>query len=105
MKLIIMMLGVGFGAIDVEQTTTIHNDQTTQYEITGLMTAQTYQVEIAAFNHVGVGPFSDPVIFQTEVERPRDSPRIMRAEAISESEIKLTWLPPKPQYIMGGLQV
>ncbi len=95
---------VGFGAIDEEQITTIHNEQTNQYQITGLITAQTYQVEIAAFNHVGVGPFTDPVIFQTEVDRPRDSPRILRAEAISESEIKLTWIPPKPQYI-GGLQV
>ena len=96
---------LGLGAMGEEQTTTVNNEQTTQYEITGLMTAQTYQVEIAAFNNFGDGPFTDPVTFQTEVDRPRDPPRTLRAQAISESEVTLTWLPPTPQFILGGLQV
>uniref|UniRef100_A0A665U8E0 Sidekick cell adhesion molecule 1a n=1 Tax=Echeneis naucrates TaxID=173247 RepID=A0A665U8E0_ECHNA len=61
-----------------------------------------YQVQIQAFNSIGPGPWSTTVAARTAESAPSGSPRNVTAEAVSSTQILLTWAP-LPQAQKNGV--
>lgn len=66
-----------------------------------LITWQNYEIQIAAENDKGVGPFSSSIFVRTKEGKPDKGPRSVSAEAVSPNVIKINWNPPPPQHING----
>ena len=66
-----------------------------------LITWQNYEIQIAAENDKGVGPFSSSIFVRTKEGKPDRGPINVVAEAISPTVIKIQWNPPSPQHING----
>lgn len=70
-------------------------------EMTGLIVFTEYEISVAAYNVKGVGVYSDTIQIRTQEGIPTQPPRNVEGQAVSSTSIKLTWLPPDPQYING----
>lgn len=66
-----------------------------------LITWQNYEIQVAAENDKGVGPYSASIQVRTKEGRPDKGPRNVVAESVSSSVLKVTWNPPPPQHING----
>lgn len=66
-----------------------------------LIVWQNYEIQVAAENDKGVGPFSSSILVRTKEGRPDKGPRNVEAKAISPTAIKIEWAPPPPQHING----
>ena len=66
-----------------------------------LITWQNYEIQIAAENDKGVGPYSASIFVRTKEGKPDSGPRNVQAEASSPTVIKVNWNPPLPQHING----
>lgn len=66
-----------------------------------LISWQNYEIQIAAENDKGVGPYSSSVFVRTKEGRPDKGPRSVSAEAVGPNVIKINWNPPPPQHING----
>ena len=85
---------------------TLKHKNITNYLITtdllrGLIVWQEYEVSVAAYNAKGVGVYSSMVYVRTQEGHPTASPYNVTSHAESSTTIKLTWMPPDPQYING----
>lgn len=71
------------------------------YVLDGLIEWQKYEIQIAAENDKGVGPWSSSSFVRTKEGKPVKPPRNVRAEAISSTVGKISWTQPPQQYING----
>ncbi|RVE42005.1 hypothetical protein evm_013350 [Chilo suppressalis] len=60
----------------------------------GLRPAAAYSLRIAATNHVGQSPHSDPLLFTTLEEPPTASPQNVRVRPSSVGELHVSWSAP-----------
>ncbi|XP_020295533.1 protein sidekick isoform X2 [Pseudomyrmex gracilis] len=80
----------------------ITNESQRNYLITDLITWKDYKIEIAAYNEIGVGVFTDPGLkIKTKEGVPEAPPINVRAEAINSTAVEVWWKPPNPQKING----
>lgn len=79
----------------------ITNEAQRNYLIQELITWKDYVVQIAAYNNMGVGVFSDGIKIKTKEGVPEAPPTNIRAEARSSTAIEVSWKPPDPQKING----
>lgn len=66
-----------------------------------LIVWQNYQIQVAAYNEMGVGVYSSSIYVRTKEGKPASQVRNLKAEAINSTSIKVTWIPPDPQLING----
>uniref|UniRef100_A0A6G1S442 Protein sidekick n=1 Tax=Aceria tosichella TaxID=561515 RepID=A0A6G1S442_9ACAR len=66
-----------------------------------LITWQNYEIQVAAENDKGVGPYSSSIFVRTKEGKPDKGPRNVAADAISSTKIKITWNSPPPEHING----
>lgn len=79
----------------------ITNVRQTSYTITGLLTWQRYEIQVAAYNGAGVGTFSSSVREQTYEGTPSEPPKDVSIRAVNSTSIKFMWAPPDPWTING----
>ncbi|XP_044742030.1 Down syndrome cell adhesion molecule-like protein Dscam2 [Chrysoperla carnea] len=85
-------------------TLTIHGWSTTKAHITGLRKYNRYKIVIKAFNSVGSGPPSVPVIGTTSEGVPEASPLNIQCSQISSQSMKISWIPPLHKYHGGFIK-
>lgn len=83
---------------DVSETT---SNNLLAYTLDDLIVWQKYEIQVAAENDKGAGPFSSSIFMRTKEGKPDKGPRSVSAEAISPTAIKINWTPPPPQDING----
>lgn len=66
-----------------------------------LIVWQNYQIQVAAYNEMGVGAYSPSIYVRTKEGKPAAQVRHLQAEALNSTSIKVSWLPPDPQLING----
>jgi hypothetical protein len=66
-----------------------------------LITWQNYEIQVAAENDKGVGPYSSSIFVRTKEGKPDKGPRNVIADPISSTKIKITWNSPPPEHING----
>ncbi|XP_049831894.1 protein sidekick isoform X2 [Schistocerca gregaria] len=79
----------------------ITNEAQRSYLIQELITWKDYIVQIAAYNNMGVGVYSEGMKIKTKEGVPEAAPTNVKAEAVSSTAVKVWWKPPDPQKING----
>lgn len=79
----------------------ITNEAQRNFLIQELITWKDYIVQIAAYNNMGVGVYTDGVKIKTKEGIPEAPPVKVRAKAINSTSIMVWWKPPNPQQING----
>ncbi|XP_055298298.1 protein sidekick isoform X5 [Sitodiplosis mosellana] len=79
----------------------ITNEAQRNYLIQELITWKDYIVQIAAFNNMGVGVFTDGAKIKTKEGIPEAPPTNVRVKPLNSTAIKVWWTPPNPQQING----
>lgn len=91
-----------FGYNDSPWTTrNITNEAQRNYLIQELITWKDYIVQIAAYNNMGVGVFTEGAKIKTKEGIPDAAPTNVRVEAINSTSVRVWWKPPNPQQING----
>ena len=71
------------------------------HELKRLIVFQEYEIAVAAYNKKGVGVYSSYIRIRTQEGSPTAPPTDVQATPINSTVIKVTWMPPDPQYING----
>ncbi|XP_050099535.1 protein sidekick isoform X2 [Anopheles aquasalis] len=79
----------------------ITNEAQRNYLIQELITWKDYVVEIAAYNNMGVGVYSEGAKIKTKEGIPEAPPTGVRAIAFNSTAVRVWWTPPNPQQING----
>jgi len=79
----------------------VTNPAQLSYHLDDLIVWQNYEIQIGAYNEMGVGSFSSSICIRTKEGKPAASPNKVTAFAASSTSIAVTWLPPDPQLING----
>lgn len=79
----------------------VTNEAQRNYLIQDLITWKDYTVQIAAYNNMGVGVFSDGMKIKTREGVPEASPTEVRTEPVNSTAVRVWWKPPDPQKING----
>ncbi|XP_077862227.1 protein sidekick-2-like, partial [Saccoglossus kowalevskii] len=79
----------------------IYNPQQQSYELTDLITWDTYEIQIAANNSMGPGVYSLVIIVRTLEGVPTEAPQVVVTHANSSTSIFFQWMSPSPQKIFG----
>ncbi|XP_062537067.1 protein sidekick isoform X3 [Armigeres subalbatus] len=79
----------------------ITNEAQRNYLIQELITWKDYIVQIAAYNNMGVGVYTDGAKIKTKEGVPEAPPTNVRADAMNSTAIRVWWKPPNPQQING----
>lgn len=58
-------------------------------------------IQIAAYNDVGIGVFTDGAKIKTKEGVPEAPPEIERVEPVNSTAVQIWWRPPDPQKING----
>lgn len=66
-----------------------------------LITWKDYIVQIAAYNNMGVGAYTDGAKIKTKEGIPEAAPTNVRVMAVNSTAAKVWWKPPNPQQING----
>ena len=66
-----------------------------------LIVWQNYQIQVAAYNEMGIGIYSSSIYVRTKEGRPAAQVRALLAEAINSTAIRVQWFSPDPQLING----
>ncbi|KPM09144.1 sidekick-like protein, partial [Sarcoptes scabiei] len=66
-----------------------------------LIVWQNYQIQVAAYNEMGIGAYSSSIFVRTKEGPPASPVRSLEAEAINSTAIRVVWMPPDPQLING----
>ncbi|XP_022235304.1 Down syndrome cell adhesion molecule-like protein Dscam2, partial [Limulus polyphemus] len=72
--------------------------------ITGLSPVTTYSFRISAVNDLGQSDPSRVVVATTDQEAPGGPPLFVQVQALSSSQIKVTWKPPKTSQWHGNIK-
>jgi len=68
-----------------------------------LIIEKNYEIRVIPYNSQGFGPASLPVTVYVGEAVPTGAPRHVKAEAVSPTEIRITWKPPQTDQINGDL--
>ncbi|XP_055842932.1 protein sidekick isoform X9 [Episyrphus balteatus] len=79
----------------------ITNEAQRNYLIQELITWKDYVVQIAAYNNMGVGVYTEGAKIKTKEGVPEAPPTNTKASPINSTAIKVSWKPPNPQQING----
>uniref|UniRef100_A0A182PUC6 Protein sidekick n=1 Tax=Anopheles epiroticus TaxID=199890 RepID=A0A182PUC6_9DIPT len=79
----------------------ITNEAQRNFLIQELITWKDYVVEIAAYNNMGVGVFTDGAKIKTKEGVPEAPPTGVRVQPINSTAVRVWWTPPNPQQING----
>ncbi|XP_062701372.1 protein sidekick isoform X5 [Aedes albopictus] len=79
----------------------ITNEAQRNYLIQELITWKDYIVQIAAYNNMGVGVYTDGAKIKTKEGVPEAPPTNVRVTALNSTAIRVWWKPPNPQQING----
>lgn len=71
------------------------------YLLDELIAWQTYEIQMAAENDKGIGPYSSSILARTKEGRPAKGPRAVTAEVLGSTKVIVFWRPPPAQYING----
>ncbi|XP_078728944.1 protein sidekick-2 [Lampetra fluviatilis] len=83
------------------QTRNITGAEVTTFLLEELIVWTNYELEVAAFNAAGLGPYCATVTEWTLQGVPTVTPENVRVVALSSTALKFTWFPPNPQFING----
>uniref|UniRef100_A0A8C4QAQ1 Fibronectin type-III domain-containing protein n=1 Tax=Eptatretus burgeri TaxID=7764 RepID=A0A8C4QAQ1_EPTBU len=83
------------------QVQNVSGGDKTSFILVDLLQWAAYEVAVAAYTAIGPGPYSPSSTSWTLQGAPRVPPRDVKAEVISSTSIKLSWLPPSPDTIPG----
>ncbi|XP_050075210.1 protein sidekick [Anopheles maculipalpis] len=79
----------------------ITNEAQRNYLIQELITWKDYIIQIAAYNNMGVGVYTDGAKIKTKEGVPEAPPTNVRVEPLNSTAIRIWWTPPNPQQING----
>ncbi|XP_021701131.1 protein sidekick isoform X3 [Aedes aegypti] len=79
----------------------ITNEAQRNYLIQELITWKDYIVQIAAYNNMGVGVYTEGAKIKTKEGVPEAPPTNVRVSALNSTAIRVWWKPPNPQQING----
>ncbi|XP_037028858.1 protein sidekick isoform X5 [Bradysia coprophila] len=82
-------------------TRNITNEAQRNFLIQELITWKDYVVQIAAYNNMGVGVFTEGAKIKTKEGIPEAPPVNVRVMAVNSTAIRVWWKPPNPQQING----
>ena len=66
-----------------------------------LIVWKNYEIQVAAYNEVGVGSYSTSIYIRTKEGKPAAPPTAVTAQAINATAIEVQWFGPDPQLING----
>ncbi|XP_017852461.1 protein sidekick [Drosophila busckii] len=79
----------------------ITNEAQRNFLIQELITWKDYIVQIAAFNNMGVGVYTDGAKIKTKEGVPEAAPTNLRVSPVNSTATHVSWTPPNPQQING----
>ncbi|XP_076305612.1 sidekick cell adhesion molecule isoform X1 [Tachypleus tridentatus] len=79
----------------------ISNVAQTTFLLEDLIVWQRYEIQVASYNNMGVGVYSDSIYIRTHEGVPQSSPTNLEVEAVNSTAVHIQWLPPDPQLING----
>lgn len=79
----------------------ISNEAQRNYLIQELITWKDYVIQIAAYNNMGVGIYTEGSRIKTKEGIPEAPPSDVQIEAINSTAVLVRWRPPNPQQING----
>ncbi|XP_067641974.1 protein sidekick isoform X2 [Eurosta solidaginis] len=79
----------------------ITNEAQRTFLIQELITWKDYVVQIAAYNNMGVGVYTEGAKIKTKEGVPEAPPTFVKVNAINSTSIRVNWTPPNPQQING----
>ncbi|XP_034123900.1 protein sidekick isoform X7 [Drosophila guanche] len=79
----------------------ITNEAQRNFLIQELITWKDYIVQIAAFNNMGVGVYTEGAKIKTKEGVPEAPPTNVKVTALNSTAAQITWKPPNPQQING----
>ncbi|XP_017480193.1 PREDICTED: protein sidekick-like, partial [Rhagoletis zephyria] len=79
----------------------ITNEAQRTFLIQELITWKDYIVQIAAYNNMGVGVYTDGAKIKTKEGVPEAPPTFVKVNALNSTSVRVTWTPPNPQQING----
>ncbi|XP_055601340.1 protein sidekick isoform X2 [Uranotaenia lowii] len=79
----------------------ITNEAQRNYLIQELITWKDYIVQIAAYNNMGVGVYTEGAKIKTKEGVPEAPPTNVRVKPVNSTAIRVWWKPPNPQQING----
>ncbi|KAL5276641.1 SDK2 family protein [Megaselia abdita] len=82
-------------------TQNITNEAQRNYLIQELITWKDYMVQIAAYNNMGVGVYTEGSKIKTKEGVPEAAPTNVKVVAFNSTAVKVSWKPPNPQQING----
>ncbi|XP_061093978.1 receptor-type tyrosine-protein phosphatase S-like isoform X4 [Conger conger] len=68
---------------------------TTRYSIGGLYPNTEYEIRVSAFNTIGQGPPSEPVVARTGEQAPASPPRNINTRILSQNSMVVRWTEPE----------
>lgn len=74
-----------------------------EHNLSDLTIGKNYEIIVIPYNSQGNGPLSRPVSVYVGEAVPTGSPRSVKAEAVSATEVRLSWRPPKADQQNGDL--
>ncbi|XP_030377973.1 protein sidekick [Scaptodrosophila lebanonensis] len=79
----------------------ITNEAQRNFLIQELITWKDYIVQIAAYNNMGVGVYTDGSKIKTKEGVPEAPPTQLKVQALNSTAARISWTPPNPQQING----
>ncbi|XP_055684947.1 protein sidekick isoform X2 [Lutzomyia longipalpis] len=79
----------------------ITNEAQRNYLIQELITWKDYVIQIAAYNNMGVGVYTEGAKIKTKEGVPEAPPTKVQAYAVNSTSVRVRWKPPNPQQING----
>ncbi|EDW06438.2 uncharacterized protein Dmoj_GI21512 [Drosophila mojavensis] len=79
----------------------ITNEAQRNFLIQELITWKDYIVQIAAYNNMGVGVYTEGAKIKTKEGVPEAPPTNLRVLALNSTAVQISWTPPNPQQING----
>uniref|UniRef100_A0A182PZC8 Protein sidekick n=1 Tax=Anopheles farauti TaxID=69004 RepID=A0A182PZC8_9DIPT len=79
----------------------ITNEAQRNYLIQELITWKDYVIQLAAYNSMGVGVYTEGAKIKTKEGVPEAPPTEVRAQPLNSTAIRIWWTPPNPQQING----
>ncbi|XP_039278210.1 Down syndrome cell adhesion molecule-like protein Dscam2 isoform X4 [Nilaparvata lugens] len=86
------------------QTRTVRGRLKQQLLLTGLRHFARYEITVRAFNQVGLGATSAPIVATTTEGVPDQPPLEVRCSALSSQSLRIRWEPPHQDHTNGILQ-
>ncbi|XP_063224746.1 cell adhesion molecule Dscam2-like [Bacillus rossius redtenbacheri] len=87
-----------------QQARTVRGHARREVSLSGLRQFAAYEVAVSAFNLVGAGPASPPLLVTTLEGVPDAPPRDVRCAALTSQSLRVRWEPPAQEHCNGLVQ-